>query len=427
MLTLFARRLGSVIPTTLAILLVTAAAHAQIPCGYEVTAVIQGPWCPIFGFPPTTGRAVTEDGAVVGHYTSCLIGPSEAFYWSESTGFVTLDRPPGYVSAAAWDIDSETGWIVGAMEVQGTNRNTAVLWLGWRAKPIDLGTLPGGNHSQARATDGHKIVGKWGNNITGDPALGAFLWQDGQMVNIHADLSTPNSQALDITVRAKGVQIVGWMGNSFLIDSHAYIWRDGVVTDLGVIPGGFTAVAGGINSTGTEVVGWGQVPAKGFPFGLTRAFLWREGRMIDIPPPRGFTRSSAADITDGGLVLVNATGPGTASAFIWHDGVITDLNDLIPPELGVEVTGGSAINSKGQITGQAHNDQPGDVVAFLLTPIESQVGDLDGDCAVDILDLLILLSNWGPCADPPDPFPADLDGDGSVGIIDLLTLLANWG
>jgi len=53
-------------------------------------------------------------------------------------------------------------------------------------------------------------------------------------------------------------------------------------------------------------------------------------------------------------------------------------------------------------------------------------GDLDGDGIVGILDLLILLADWGPCPDPPDGCPADLDGDGSVGILDLLTLLAHW-
>ena len=57
----------------------------------------------------------------------------------------------------------------------------------------------------------------------------------------------------------------------------------------------------------------------------------------------------------------------------------------------------------------------------------SVVGDLDGDGTVGILDLLILLSSWGPCPDPPDPCPADLDIDGTVGIFDLLALLANWG
>jgi len=54
------------------------------------------------------------------------------------------------------------------------------------------------------------------------------------------------------------------------------------------------------------------------------------------------------------------------------------------------------------------------------------VGDLDGNGIVDISDLLILLSQWGPCANPGD-CPADLDQDGSVDLSDLLVLLANWG
>ncbi len=54
-------------------------------------------------------------------------------------------------------------------------------------------------------------------------------------------------------------------------------------------------------------------------------------------------------------------------------------------------------------------------------------GDLNGDGVVGILDLLILLSAWGPCPDPPDDCPADLDSDGAVGILDLLALLTNWG
>ncbi|MHC4428803.1 MAG: dockerin type I domain-containing protein, partial [Planctomycetota bacterium] len=53
--------------------------------------------------------------------------------------------------------------------------------------------------------------------------------------------------------------------------------------------------------------------------------------------------------------------------------------------------------------------------------------DLDGDGMVSTSDLLILLSAWGPCPDPPDPCPADFDGDGSVGTSDLLQLLSAWG
>ena len=51
-------------------------------------------------------------------------------------------------------------------------------------------------------------------------------------------------------------------------------------------------------------------------------------------------------------------------------------------------------------------------------------GDLNGNGAVNILDLLLLLAAWGPCE---TPCPPDFDGDGNVGILDLLILLANWG
>ncbi len=54
------------------------------------------------------------------------------------------------------------------------------------------------------------------------------------------------------------------------------------------------------------------------------------------------------------------------------------------------------------------------------------LGDLDFDGVVGVADLLILLGNWGPCADCKD-CPADIDGDCTVGVKDLLILLGNWG
>ena len=53
-------------------------------------------------------------------------------------------------------------------------------------------------------------------------------------------------------------------------------------------------------------------------------------------------------------------------------------------------------------------------------------GDIDGDGSVGVKDLLILLGDWGLCADCDD-CPADLDDDCTVGVKDLLILLENWG
>ena len=53
-------------------------------------------------------------------------------------------------------------------------------------------------------------------------------------------------------------------------------------------------------------------------------------------------------------------------------------------------------------------------------------GDLNGDRSVGIVDFLMLLADWGPCAEC-DNCPADLDCDCNVGISDFLLLLGNWG
>jgi hypothetical protein len=50
-------------------------------------------------------------------------------------------------------------------------------------------------------------------------------------------------------------------------------------------------------------------------------------------------------------------------------------------------------------------------------------GDVSGDGVVDVVDLLALLGQWGPCG---EPCAADFDGDGDVDIEDLLFLLGAW-
>ncbi len=49
-----------------------------------------------------------------------------------------------------------------------------------------------------------------------------------------------------------------------------------------------------------------------------------------------------------------------------------------------------------------------------------KAADYDGDCDVDVNDLLTLLAGWGT----PD---ADVTGDGNTDVLDLLDLLSEWG
>jgi hypothetical protein len=55
-----------------------------------------------------------------------------------------------------------------------------------------------------------------------------------------------------------------------------------------------------------------------------------------------------------------------------------------------------------------------------------RIGDSNGDGTVDILDFLLMLGTWGPCADCC-ACASDFDDDCEVSITDFLLLLAWWG
>jgi probable HAF family extracellular repeat protein len=381
-------------------------------CAYDIS-IVAGPDCGGLAS-PTRGSAINEAGEVAGYYTLCGIGNGEAFYWDGGPDLITLERPPGAVEAAAWGINDE-GVIAGTMNIAGIG-DRAFVHDG--TEFIDLGVPPGAEVSVGAGINNRgDVVGKWGLGIQ------AFLYRDGVMTDLTADLGTSQSEAMAINDSG---QVVGGMGTSLIQDGHAFIWNDGNVTDLGVIPKGFTAKAAAINNLG-HVVGSGRISTT------TEAFLWDGRTMINLGTLPGFERGAAFDINDVGQIVGRAWRVGgnsnIESSFIWQNGVMTDLNDLLPPNTGVEIAWATAINNQGQITGLAEaGDGSGDVFAVLLTPIEPPVGDLDADCTVGIIDFLTLLALWGPCPAPcPPSCTADLDGDCTVGIVDFLLLLANWG
>lgn len=63
------------------------------------------------------------------------------------------------------------------------------------------------------------------------------------------------------------------------------------------------------------------------------------------------------------------------------------------------------------------------MVGQITVGIDDCPADLNGDNLVNVLDLLLLLTAWGP--NPGDP--ADLNGDGNVDVVDLLQMLTVWG
>jgi probable HAF family extracellular repeat protein len=289
---------------------------------------------------------------------------------------------------------------------------------------INLGALPGGTYSPALGINNSgQVVGLWGNNITGPLPL-AYFWQKDQMIDISSDFGTPKSRANAINDFG---QATGWMGSNAATNGNAFIWQNGQVTTLPHLPGGYRSEGLGINNLG-HVVGTSRI---GIPNGANQvhATAWIDGAPIDLGTFPGFITSAADDINDSGAIVGrswNSGGnPNISRACIWQNDVMTDLNDLVPPNLGMTIYRATAINNAGQIAGTAQTLQF-DVLAVLLTPKAPQLGDLNSDCTVGITDFLTLLAAWGPCL-PGASCAEDLDGDSNVGIGDFLVLLANWG
>jgi len=154
--------------------------------------------------------------------------------------------------------------------------------------------------------------------------------------------------------------------------------------------------------------------------------MWDDGAIVDLGVLPGYVKSLSAGINDHGQVVgyLGTSLSGSASAaFIWEDGVMTNLNGLIPPGSGWVLKSASEINEAGQIVGWGTAPN-GESHGFLLTPL--CFADLDGDRDVDLSDLAQLLANYGATSGA-DYEDGDLDGDGDVDLADLADLLSMYG
>jgi uncharacterized protein (TIGR03437 family) len=215
------------------------------------------------------------------------------------------------------------------------------------AKPMTL-TLPPGV-SGSGAVFGMSQANGWVAGAAVGPSavsVQALLWQNSAPQLLPALSNSNFGQSVATAVNDSGMAT----GIAFQMDltsttnpppgssSHAVLYKNGTVTDLGVLPGYKNSLGLGINNSGW-VVGFSDIQAP--PLGLNLAPL--------LYPVEPYYR-----------------------AFLYANGKMYDLSQLLTNGQGWQLTFATQINNAGQIIGtgifQAQQR------AFLLTPVGAPAG-----------------------------------------------------
>jgi probable HAF family extracellular repeat protein len=245
-----------------------------------------------------------------------------------------------------------------------------------------LPTLGGNNGFATSVNSSGQVVG-WAENTVHDPTcvapqvlqFEAVVWGPGQhqMQQLPPYSGDPDGAATGINDNGQVIGISGIcqnaVGNQTAI--HALLWQHGTVTNLGNLGGFAWNTPMALNNHG-QIVGFSDLP--GDQHGANpnfHAFLWTQSRGIqDLGTLPGDAISEALGINDQGQVVGVSYGAGFTNprAFLWQDGVMTDLNTLIPSGSSLYLQAAQEINDLGEIVGQASDQTTGNAPAFLLIP-----------------------------------------------------------
>ncbi|MGO9084011.1 MAG: hypothetical protein ACLQBK_02200 [Candidatus Sulfotelmatobacter sp.] len=328
---------------------------------------------------PTTP---TSDLFVCGGLDGTVPFVNHAFVWQE--GNVTdLGALPGGDNCSVATSINARGEIVGTSEnglidpAVGVTQIRGVLWKDGQI--TDLGTL-GGNGSAADAINNRGQVVGFAFNAIPDPLsyvyfglagsttgtqTRAYLWANGVMQDL-GTLGGPDAAALFVNERG---QVAGLSYTNSTVSPvtglptiHPFVWTpENGMKDLGSLGGTLGSVncmCGGFNNRG-QLVGLSNLAGDQ----IAHPFLWDGQKLINLfTDTIGATPNSANDINDTGEIVGNAVFPdGASDAYLWKDGVATDLGILD----GDCYSEAFAINSRGQVVGQSYSCATGTERTFL--------------------------------------------------------------
>jgi len=350
-----------------------------------------------------------NDKGIISGASALPDGTQHAVLWQN--GLITDIGAPGLgtpglegPNSEAYGIN-EKGEAAGGAETSSPDRNgedfcgygtgpqcLAFVWRDGVMTPLP--TLGGNNGEAGLINNQGGVAGNAENTImdsTCGPAAAPqkfqekpVVWKDGEIEELPTFPGDPDGWAFGIN---DNNQVVGASGICsalnedtvvYILSRHALFWDNGKMIDIGGLGGEGTVgpgnIAGEINNQG-QVVGTSDLPGD-----LTyHGFLWTEKAGIrDLGTLPGDFASAGLGINDTGEIVGVSFDAGfnPTAAFLWYDGVMTDLNTLVSSDSPLYLLFAHGINSRGEIVGFGATST-GDIHAFLATPCDQNQADTE--------------------------------------------------
>ena len=362
---------------------------------------------PSLGGTLSRGMAINDQGIVSG-WSNLPDGSRRAVLWPDHQTITNLGKLGGLSSTVPWIGLNNAGMVVGIShtdDVDPLDEDWACEFAGFLLHTTNLicrgfvwenGTMRGlptlgGNHSFGTGVNNHGLVVGWAETPVHDPTCDpttaqqlqfrAVLWdpKDGSNGKVKARELSPfpgdsTSAATAINDNGQAVGISGDCDQAVGRYSarHAVLWdKNGKVIEIPNLGGTSWHTPMDINAQG-DVVGFSNPAEPGDEIGefISRAFYWPYGaaQAVDLGTLGDDAVSEAFAINSHGQVVgISFGGSNGARAFLYEDGTLMDLNDLVDSD--DVLLSAQDINDAGQITGRVLDHVTGEVVAFVATPI----------------------------------------------------------
>ena len=283
----------------------------------------------------TTGMPqISPDGKTVVGRDGPMSGPYSAYFWTKESGINYIEVfDPSHTGNYAWGVSNDgtiigaSGWPFAAMYIRtpdGVQTNFGSL----TGKPTA--------HISAVARHGH-YLGSYKNGIS---ERHSFIWKDGVLTDIGgleggidftaaSSFSSDGSTVAGSSYDENGRQAIRWTA------------EDGTI-GLGSLFAGLESDANDISADGTTIVGGSEYDASTIS---TLPFRWTEEEgMVRLANAGDFVTGSANDVSGDGSVIVGSmvVDNGDAvdpEAFIWTESLgLVNFEDFLV-DRGLDIAG----------------------------------------------------------------------------------------